>query len=220
MKPSVPSEPIIRCARMSTGSLEIDQRIEAVAGGVLDAELVADAAGQRRVFARRARRARPAPRPSSGRCCDEGGAAGGIARVEHACRRPAPRACRPACGSCFAPCRSTCRWRCWRRCRRSSPRRSTPGRGRSCGRAAPARGSRRRRSRRAAGASVAASSATRMPRQPSPSITSTESLSAWPDRLVPAARKVSGVRAWRSIRASAAARLRFRPPPRACGTSR
>jgi hypothetical protein len=31
-----------------------------------------------------------------------------------------------------------------------------------------------------------------MPRQPSPSSTSTESLIAWPDRLVPAARKVTG----------------------------
>ena len=36
-------------------------------------------------------------------------------------------------------------------------------------------------------------SPTRQPRQWSPSITSTESLIAWPDRLVPAARKVSGV---------------------------
>jgi len=36
-------------------------------------------------------------------------------------------------------------------------------------------------------------SPTRQPRQLSPSITSTESLTAWPDRLVPAARKVSGV---------------------------
>jgi hypothetical protein len=40
----------------------------------------------------------------------------------------------------------------------------------------------------------AASADTRMPCQPSPSSTSTESLKAWPDRLVPAARNVSGVR--------------------------
>ena len=40
---------------------------------------------------------------------------------------------------------------------------------------------------------VRASSAIATPRQPSPSITSTESLSAWPERLVPAARNVTGV---------------------------
>ncbi len=32
-----------------------------------------------------------------------------------------------------------------------------------------------------------------MPCQPSPNSTSTESLKAWPDKLVPAARKVTGV---------------------------
>ena len=40
-----------------------------------------------------------------------------------------------------------------------------------------------------------ASSAIRSLRQPSPSSTSTESLRAWPDRLVPAARNVTGVAA-------------------------
>ena len=45
----------------------------------------------------------------------------------------------------------------------------------------------------------APSAATSMPRQPSPSMTRTESLIAWPERLVPAARNVTGV-----VQASAA----------------
>ncbi len=50
---------------------------------------------------------------------------------------------------------------------------------------------------------VAASAPTAQPRQPSPSSTSTESVIAWPDRLVPAARKVTGVREPRAGREQA-----------------
>ena len=178
---------------MSTGSLEVDQRVQAVAGGVLEAELVADARGERRVLARRARQLGEARRRA--RAAAARTRRGSPRRACRApCRRRARRAGRRACGSCSAPCRSTCRWRCWRRCRRSSPRRSTPGRGRSCGRSGAS--GRFAAAPMTPGCSVIvrASAATSMPRQPSPSMTSTESLIAWPERLVPAARKVTGVR--------------------------
>ncbi len=61
--PSVPSEPIIRCARTSIGSVEVDQRIQAVAGRVLHAELVADARGERVRCRARPARAHPARAP-------------------------------------------------------------------------------------------------------------------------------------------------------------
>ena len=187
---------------MSIGSVEVDQRIQAVAGRVLQPELVADARCERFVGARRARqrverrgrarvRARGMRRGSPHRAC------------RAPCRRPARRAARPACGSCSAPFRSTCRSRCWRRCRRSSRRRSTPDRGRSCGRSGA--------SRRLAAAPITPGCSVMVsppapisqPRQLSPSITSTESLIACPERLVPAARNVTGVAEARAAREQA-----------------
>ena len=190
--------------------VEIDQRVQAVAGRVLHPELVADPRRERFVAARRAGerveradelglRARETRRGSPDRGC------------RAPCRSRERRAARRACGSCSARCRSTFRSRCWRRCRRSSPRRSTPGRGRSCGRSSRAGDWRRRRSRRVAARSSRARGPTSARRQPSPSSTSTESLIAWPERLVPAARNVTGVReAARNRRAAARLRPRCR----------
>ena len=62
---------------------EVDQRVQAVAGRVLEPELVADARGQRRVCARRPRRARPRLATSSGRSVANAARLAGVARVEH-----------------------------------------------------------------------------------------------------------------------------------------
>ncbi len=89
-----------------------------------------------------------------------------------------------------------------------------PGRARSCGRNGASR--RLATAPMTPGCSeiVCASSPTSMPRQPSPSITSTESVMAWPDRLVPAARKVTGVCSFAQHCENARApRPRSRPPP-------
>ena len=72
--------------------LEVDQRIQAVAGRVLHAELVADARGERFVAARRARQ-RVERAHQVGLAFTERRAARGIARVEHGAVRPARRAC-------------------------------------------------------------------------------------------------------------------------------
>ena len=172
---------------------EVDQRVEAVAGRVLHPELVADARGQRFVGARgSAERVELAHELALARA--ERRAARRHRACRARCRRRARRASRPACGSCSARCRSTCRSRCWRRCRRSSRRRSTPDPGRSCGRSGASRAvgggaddARLQRDRRAAVAP------TSQRRQSSPSSISTESVIAWPERLVPAARNVTGV---------------------------
>ncbi len=57
-------------------------------------------------------------------------------------------------------------------------------------------------------------------RQPSPSTTSTESLIAWPDRLVPAARKVSGTRASRHKPSTRTSSVSSSTTTTSCGTSR
>ena len=101
---------------------EVDQRVEAVAGGVLDRVLAADARQP-------VRRRRGCARASSSRAsqqprvrCGERGAAGRVGGVQHGAVGQASAACRHGADSCSAPCRSTCRWRCWRRCRRSCRR--------------------------------------------------------------------------------------------------
>ena len=67
---------------------------------------------------------------------------------------------------------------------------------------------------------VAASGDTCTLAQPSPSITSTESLSACPDKLVPAARKVKGV-PWRAQqRSSSRSSASLSTTTMSCGTSR
>ena len=58
------------------------------------------------------------------------------------------------------------------------------------------------------------------PCQPSPSITSTESLIACPDRLVPAARKVSGVPSSRACRSSVCSSASLSSTTISSGTSR
>ena len=170
---------------------EVDQRVQAVAGGVLEPELVADARGERRVLARRPRQLGQAldelgPQPR------ELGAARRVARVEHRAvgeddaqagervvavlRRAAAHAARVVGGD-AADHRGVDR----RRVRADlAAQRREPAIGDGADHAG-LQGDR------------APSAATSMPRQPSPSMTRTESLTAWPERLVPAARKVTGV---------------------------
>ncbi len=199
--------------------VEVDQRVEPVAGRVLHPVLVPDARGERGVA--RVRCARRSRRCSSGRVrLAERSDARGVVGVEHARRRRAPRARRRACDSCSRACRSTCRSRCWRRCRRSSRRRSTRDRDRSCGRAARARGSRARRSPPGPRRIVAPPSRTSICRKPSPSSTSTESEIAWPERLVPAARKVSGAPSDRHTSSTARTSCSVSTMATARGTSR
>ncbi len=67
---------------------------------------------------------------------------------------------------------------------------------------------------------VAASGATSMWRQPSPSSTSTESVSAWPDRLVPAARNVTGSPSRAQARSTCCTSASLSTTTTSCGTSR
>ena len=172
---------------------EVDQRVEAVAGGVLHPELVPDARGQRFVGARRRGRARRAR--ARGRAC----------RARNAARLAASRV------SSTVPSASTTR---------SAGERPVAVLRRAAAHAARVVGGdaadHRGVDRRRIGADLAAEAGepaigdgaddarlqrdrlgrrrpTSQRRQLSPSSISTESVTAWPDRLVPAARNVTGV---------------------------
>ena len=195
------------------GILEIHQRVEAVAGGVLHPELVTDARGKRRV----ARAARPsASSAPEARSMPRGTGAGSRGPACRArCRRP---------GSRGSPCertvavlgRAAAHAACVVR-GDAADHRGVDRRGVGADLAPEGRelavGGRADDARLQTDERALVGDSER--RQLSPSSTKTESLTAWPDRLVPAARKVTGAR-WRAHSASiCATSSSIRPRPRA-----
>ena len=99
MNASVPSEPTRRCAKTSTGRLEVEERVQRVAGRVLHPVLRADAAGERR--RRRGDRARNSRRPCRERRLlrAERLVRVGSRRVDRPCRTAGRTSATRACGT-------------------------------------------------------------------------------------------------------------------------
>ncbi len=188
---SVPSLPTSRWARISRGVVVVEQRVQPVAHGVLHRELLAD----------HGHRARVAPHPVAQlqQALVEVGLQGaqplvGVRgrRCRSPCRTAARRPPTPACGRCSRRCRRPCRWSCWRPRRRWCRPPRWPGPGRTCGRSGPAGRSAARTVTPGCTRTRSPSSRISMSRKCRRVSTSSSSVTAWPDRLVPPERKVSG----------------------------
>ena len=100
-KPSVPSLPTMRWARICAGRVEVEEGVQAVAHGVLHRELALDRRRPSRIRRGRGRAAASAPRAARAR-----GRAAARRRRRRRCRRRCRSAARasstPACGSVFS----------------------------------------------------------------------------------------------------------------------